>query len=82
MGETLRGKTTTSPSPVRSRRGSPSASRHVKGGNVISFSAGYCARRGRGSLNDLDVAMHALNNTAEWQGHDDGCVNPQNRFYP
>jgi hypothetical protein len=38
----LRGKMTTSPCSLRSTRGSPSASRHVKGGNVISFSPGYC----------------------------------------
>ena len=39
---TFRGKTTSSPPSVSSTRGSPSASRHVKGGNVISFSPGYC----------------------------------------
>ena len=45
---TLRGKMTTSPSLVRSRRASPSASRQVKGGNVTSASPGYCAGAGAG----------------------------------
>ena len=38
----MRGKMTTSPWAERSTRGSPSVSRHVKGGNVTSFSPGYC----------------------------------------
>ena len=46
---TLRGKMTTSPSLVRSRRASPSASRQVKGGNVTSASPGYCAGAGAGA---------------------------------
>jgi hypothetical protein len=40
-GATVRGNTTTSPSLVRSSQGSPSASRQVNGGKVISFSPGY-----------------------------------------
>ncbi len=46
QGRTLRGKTTTSPRGVRSTRGSPLASRQVKGGKVDSRSPGYC-RAGR-----------------------------------
>ena len=62
---TLRGKMTTSPSLVRSRRGSPSASRHVKGGNVISFSPGYCTPgphgvRARNPVKDSAVTAHVL----------------------
>jgi hypothetical protein len=36
---------TISPSLERTTRGSPSDSRQVKGGNVISFSPGYCGGR-------------------------------------
>jgi hypothetical protein len=39
---TVRGKMTTSPCGPRSTRGSPSASRQVKGGKVTSCSPGYC----------------------------------------
>jgi hypothetical protein len=41
-GITCRGKMTISPPSECTTRGSPLDSRHVKGGNVISFSAGYC----------------------------------------
>ena len=45
----MRGKMTTSPCAERSTRGSPSVSRHVKGGNVTSFSPGYCPAPGPGT---------------------------------
>ena len=41
---------TISPWLLHSRRGSPSLSRQVKGGNVTSFSAGYCAGASAGGV--------------------------------
>jgi hypothetical protein len=43
-GPTVRGKMTTSPCGPRSMRGSPSASRQVKGGKITSFSPEYCKK--------------------------------------
>jgi hypothetical protein len=48
-----------SPPLSRSTRGSPLDSRHVKGGNVISFSPGYCpARAARTAVQNSSHRKH------------------------
>ena len=64
--QTFRGKMTTSPLAERSTRGSPSVSRHVKGGNVTSFSPGYCAAAVSGPWASGSHAGHARTCSSVW----------------